>query len=409
MVTRASAEKSLPLQQRSGESGLSDMAQQPLRPAPSPAICRRVMLVIGTRPEAIKMAGVVGALQAAGNIEWHLCSTGQHKSMLAETLGDLGLEAHEDLQVMADAKNLSDIAAIAMQRLDAAMETFKPDWVLVQGDTTTAFAGAMAAFHRRIAVGHVEAGLRTWNRYSPWPEEINRKLIGCIASRHFVPTSVARDNLLAEGVPARDIVVTGNTVIDALLEMRRRTRTDKRLKATLDHDFSWIDPSKRLVLVTGHRRESFGDGFRQICQALATIAMRPDVQIVYPVHLNPNVQRPVNELLGDNPRIKLIAPQGYARFVYLMDKAHILLTDSGGIQEEGPSLGKPVLVMRETSERPEAISAGAAKLVGTSVDSIVREVTRLLDEPAAYAAMTNKANPYGDGTAGRKIIEALRA
>jgi UDP-N-acetylglucosamine 2-epimerase len=266
----------------------------------------------------------------------------------------------------------------------------------------------MAAFHRRIPVGHIEAGLRTGNRYSPWPEEINRKLVGAIASRHFVPTTTSRDNLLREAVPARDIVVTGNTVIDALLEMRERTHSDSALRSTLEREFSWLDRSRRMILVTGHRRESFGDGFRQICEALAAIAERQDVSIVYPVHLNPNVQKPVNELLGNHPRIRLIAPLGYARFVYLMDQAHILLTDSGGIQEEGPSLGKPVLVMRETSERPEAIAAGAAKLVGTSAASIISEVTRLLDDPAAYRSMTGKVNPYGDGTAGRKIIEALR-
>lgn len=388
--------------------GLSDMSQQPLQSGVVAAPCRKVLLVIGTRPEAIKMAGIVSALRATTGISWHLCSTGQHKSMLADTLADLGIEADSDLQVMSDAKNLSDIAAIAMQRLDAVLETFQPDWVLVQGDTTTAFAGAMAAFHRRIPVAHIEAGLRTGNRYSPWPEEINRKLVGAIASRHFVPTTTSRDNLLREAVPARDIVVTGNTVIDALLEMRERTRSDSTLRSTLEREFSWLDRSRRIILVTGHRRESFGDGFRQICEALAAIAERQDVSIVYPVHLNPNVQKPVNELLGNHPRIRLIAPLGYARFVYLMDQAHILLTDSGGIQEEGPSLGKPVLVMRETSERPEAIAAGAAKLVGTSAASIISEVTRLLDDPAAYRSMTGKVNPYGDGTAGRKIIEALR-
>lgn len=388
--------------------GLSDMSQLPLRPATIAAPCRKVMLVVGTRPEAIKMAGIVSALRTTSGIDWHMCSTGQHKSMLAETLADLGIEAHSDLQVMNDAKNLSDIAAIAMQRLDGILERYMPDWVLVQGDTTTAFAGALAAFHRRIPVGHVEAGLRTGNRYSPWPEEINRKLVGSIASRHFVPTTTSRDNLLRESVPAQDIVVTGNTVIDALLEMRARTRSDRTLRLALEKEFSWLDRSRRMILVTGHRRESFGDGFMQICRALAALAERKDVEIVYPVHLNPNVQKPVNEFLGNHPRIRLIAPQGYARFVYLMDQAHILLTDSGGIQEEGPSLGKPVLVMRETSERPEAIAAGAAKLVGTNAESIIGEVSALLDSAAAYAAMTGKINPYGDGTAGRKIIEALR-
>jgi len=389
--------------------GLSDVSQLRFRASSAPSLCRRVLLVVGTRPEAIKMAGVVSALRAAGGIEWHLCSTGQHQTMLTETLGDLGLAPHTDLGIMNDARNLSEIAAIAMQRLDAVIARYEPDWVLVQGDTTTAFAGAMAAFHRRVAVGHVEAGLRTWNRYSPWPEEINRKLVGAIATRHFVPTPAARENLRREGVPDADIVVTGNTVIDALLEMRARIERDPQLKAAIESEFAWLDRSKRLILVTGHRRESFGEGFRQICTALAAVAEREDVEIVYPVHLNPNVRGPVGQLLGDKARIKLIDPLRYSRFVYLMSRADILLTDSGGIQEESPTLGKPALVMRETSERPEAIASGAVRLVGTKAERIVAEVARLLDDPVAYAAMTGRRNPYGDGTAGRKIIEALTA
>lgn len=392
---------------RPQDSELSDVGQIKFCAAKPSATCRKVMLVVGTRPEAIKMAGVVSALRSASTIDWHLCATGQHHTMLAETLSDLGLDAHSNLAIMQDARGLSDIAAVVMQRLDKVLQAYNPDWVLVQGDTTTAFAGAMAAFHRRIPVGHVEAGLRTWNRYSPWPEEINRKLVGAIATRHFVPTAAARDNLALEGIPAQDIIITGNTVIDALLEMRARTETDPGLKAALAKELSWLDRSRRLILVTGHRRESFGDGFRQICRALAKIAERDDIEIVYPVHLNPNVRQPVNEMLGDNPRIKLIEPLKYSRFVYLMSQAHILLTDSGGIQEESPSLGKPALVMRETSERPEAIETGAVRLVGTDASRIVAEVARLLDDPAAYRAMTGKANPYGDGTAGQKIIKAL--
>jgi UDP-N-acetylglucosamine 2-epimerase len=289
------------------------------------------------------------------------------------------------------------------------LREFRPDWVLVQGDTTTAFAAAMAAFHNRIAVGHVEAGLRTGDRYSPWPEEVNRKLISAIATRHFVPTPTARDNLLREAVPEADIVVTGNTVLDALLEMDRRIQCDSALRTRLEAEFPWLDPSRPMILVTGHRRESFGEGFRRICQSISRIASRGDVQIVYPVHLNPAVRVPVYEALGDNPLVRLIEPLAYSRFVYLMGRARIILTDSGGIQEEGPSLNKPILVMRETSERPEAIAAGAARLVGTDPERIVPEVARLLGDPAAYAAMTGRPNPYGDGTASRRIIDALRS
>jgi UDP-N-acetylglucosamine 2-epimerase (non-hydrolysing) len=365
------------------------------------------MLVVGTRPEAIKMAGLVYELRRLGTIDWALVSTGQHRSMLDETLADLGIQPDVELRIMERASGLSEITAVALQSLTPVIADYAPDWVLVQGDTTTAFVAALAAFYQKVPVGHVEAGLRTWDRYSPWPEEINRKLVGAIATRHFAPTSWARDNLLKEGVKSEDIVVTGNTVIDALLHMRARLSADKELIAALRMEFDWLDGSKRLILVTGHRRESFGEGFREICLALKRLAARTDVEIVYPVHLNPNVRGPVHEILDREPRIHLVEPQGYSRFVYLMDRAHILLTDSGGIQEEGPSLGKPVLVMRHTSERPEAIQAGSARLVGTNAESIGREVGRLLDDPEAYASMARHQNPYGDGSASRRIIEEL--
>jgi UDP-N-acetylglucosamine 2-epimerase (non-hydrolysing) len=369
----------------------------------------KVLLIVGTRPEAIKMAGLVYELRRRPGMSWSLCSTGQHGTMLGETLADLGIAADLDLAIMQRASGLAGITATAIERLDPVIAAQRPDWVLVQGDTTTAFAGALAAFYHKVPVAHVEAGLRTFNRYSPWPEEANRKLVGALATRHFAPTTVSRDNLLKEGVPAEDIVVTGNTVIDALLQTSTRTRTDRALKADIERELAWLDRSRRLVLVTGHRRESFGEGFRQICLALREIARRGDVEIVYPVHLNPNVRGPVHDMLGGESSIHLIEPIAYSRFVYLMGRSHILLTDSGGIQEEGPSLGKPVLVMRETSERPEAIAAGTARLVGTEAATIAREVARLLDDEGAWRAMCRQSNPYGDGKASGRILEALTA
>lgn len=367
----------------------------------------KLLLFIGTRPEAIKMAGLVYALRRQSAIEWRLVSSGQHRTMLDETLFDLGIAAHQDLNIMQTGGGLAGLTTAAIQNIDPVIADYKPDWVLVQGDTTTAMSAALAAFYNKVPVAHVEAGLRTWNRYSPWPEEVNRKLIGSIATRHYAPTATSRDNLLREGISATDVVVTGNTVIDALLEMSKRTADDTTLRTELQNEFGWTKSSKRMILVTGHRRESFGEGFQQICQALLRLAAREDVQIVYPVHLNPNVQGPVQAMLSTKPNIHLIAPQRYSRFVHLMTCAHILLTDSGGIQEEGPSLGKPVLVMRDTSERPEAIAAGTARLVSADADRIVREVENLLDDGNAYAAMSQKTNPYGDGHASERIIQDL--
>jgi UDP-N-acetylglucosamine 2-epimerase len=367
----------------------------------------RLMLVVGTRPEAIKVAGIVDCLRTRNDVEWRLCSTGQHQTMLEDTLADLGMVAHENFALMKQVNGLSDFAAAALRRLDASIGAFKPSWVLVQGDTTSALAGAMAAFHRQVAVAHVEAGLRTGYRYDPWPEEINRRLIGAIASRHFAPTISARFNLLAEGVAEDDILVTGNTVIDALRAMSHRTRNDPKLKADLDAEFDWLCRSKRMILVTSHRRESFGDGLAQICRALTVIAAREDVEIVFPVHLNPSVSEAVYGALRHVQNVHLIEPQTYSRFVYLMNRAHLVLTDSGGIQEEAPSIGKPVLIMRHTSERSEAISTGTARMVGTSVSRIVSEVARLIEEPQAYASMAKPINLYGDGAAGRRIVESL--
>jgi UDP-N-acetylglucosamine 2-epimerase (non-hydrolysing) len=367
----------------------------------------KVLLVIGTRPEAIKMAGLVYELRRRPEIAWRLVSTGQHRSMLDETLGDLDIEAHHDLAIMERSKGLCDTAALALEGLDPLLARERPDWILVQGDTTTAMIAGLAGFYHRVRVGHVEAGLRTNNLMSPWPEEANRRLISAIATRHWAPTTTARDNLLREAVPAASIAVTGNTVIDALLNMQRRTREDAALSQALEREFHWLDGRRRMILVTGHRRESFGEGFQQICLALKRIATRGDVEIVYPVHLNPNVREPVHGLLGANPAVRLIEPQRYSRFVYLMSRAHLLLTDSGGIQEEAPSLRKPVLVMRDTSERPEAIEAGTSRIVGTKADSIVSAVAALLDQRDVYSAMSRGANPYGDGKASRRILEDI--
>ncbi len=367
----------------------------------------KLLIVIGTRPEAIKMAGLVAALRRRPGVEWRVCATGQHGTMLDETMAELGLVADVNLGIMKSASGLPAITAAALLGLGPVIESFKPDWVLVQGDTTTAMAASIAAFYQKVPVAHVEAGLRTWDRYSPWPEEVNRKIVGAVAAKHFAPTETARANLLAEGVPAEDVVVTGNTVIDALLAMRERTRTEPALAQALKAEFAFLDPERPFILVTGHRRESFGDGFRQICLALREIARRGDVDVVYPVHLNPNVRAPVSELLSGEPHVHLLEPLGYSRFVHLMDRARILLTDSGGVQEEGPSLGKPILVMRDTSERPEAISAGSARLVGARADSIVAAVDELMSDPAAYAAMARPRHVYGDGLASERILAVL--
>jgi len=367
----------------------------------------KLLLVIGTRPEAIKMAGLIYELRKRRDIKWQLCSTGQHRSMLDETLRDLGIEADLDLGIMGRANGLPEVTSAALMSMTPIIERVRPDWVLVQGDTTTAMAVSLAAFHQKVAVGHVEAGLRTWDRYSPWPEEVNRKLIGAIATKHYAPTRSARTNLLNEGVSAHDILVTGNTGIDALFATLDRTHNDSGLVADFEGNFSAFNTGRPIVLVTGHRRENFGDGFRRICEALRRIARSGDSEVVYPVHLNPNVRKPVMELLGNEPRIHLLEPQGYVRFIGLMNRAHILLTDSGGIQEEGPSIGKPVLVMRDKSERPEAIAAGCARLVGTDVESIVSTVKTLLHDPMAYSIMSKSTNIYGDGLASRRILESL--
>lgn len=374
---------------------------------PNGAGLPRILTVFGTRPEAIKMAPVVNAIAADDRVEGLVAVTAQHRQMLDQVLELFAIEPDFDLDLMRPGQDLTDITAKVITGMRGVLRECQPDWVLVHGDTTTTFAAALAAFYEKVPVGHVEAGLRTGNIYSPWPEEMNRRLAGVLTTQHFAPTPFARANLLAEAVPDERILVTGNTVIDALLTVATRVREDVGLRSDMEQAFPFLDPARRLILVTGHRRESFGDGFRQICQALGRLADRKDVQLVYPVHLNPNVQGPVNEILGAHDNVHLIAPQDYLPFVYLMDRADILITDSGGIQEEAPSLGKPVLVMRDTTERPEAIEAGTAILVGTDSERIVSEATRLLDDANAYQDMARAHNPYGDGKASGRILQEL--
>lgn len=368
----------------------------------------RVLVVFGTRPEAIKMAPVALALQEAEDIEARVCVTAQHREMLDQVLALFGLAPDHDLDVMRPGQSLGEITGRVLTGLETVLKAEQPDLVLVHGDTTTTLAATLAAYYARVPVGHVEAGLRTGDIYAPWPEEVNRKVAGAIAGLHFAPTERARDALLAEAVPEERIHVTGNTVIDALLQVVARIEADPALEQSFADRFG-LDDERRLILVTGHRRESFGAGFERICTALGRLADRDDVQIVYPVHLNPNVREPVEETLGTRGNVRLIAPQAYLPFIYLMNKASVILTDSGGVQEEAPSLGKPVLVMREKTERPEAVAAATVRLVGTDVDKIVGEATRLLDDPNTHAAMSRAHNPYGDGQAVPRILTAIRA
>lgn len=353
------------------------------------------------------MAPVVKALAQISAIDSKVCVTAQHRQMLDQVLNLFEIVPDFDLNLMKSGQDLTDITCNVLLKMRPVFRDWRPDCVLVHGDTTTTMAVSLAAYYERIAVAHVEAGLRTGNIYSPWPEEINRRVAGTISTLHFAPTAAARDNLIREGVSDSTIHVTGNTVIDALFDVVQRLRADMKLRGGFERKFGFLDPNKRLILVTGHRRENFGAGFESICAALKAIGERPDVQIVYPVHLNPNVQQPVKRLLQDNKRIHLIDPQDYLPFVYLMDRADIVLTDSGGVQEEAPSLGKPVLVMRDTTERPEAVRAGTVKLVGTDSGLIVAETQRLLDEPVEYQRMSHAHNPYGDGQAASRIANVL--
>jgi UDP-N-acetylglucosamine 2-epimerase (non-hydrolysing) len=368
----------------------------------------RALCVFGTRPEAIKMAPLVLALQQDERFESRVCVTGQHRQMLDQVLELFELVPDFDLNIMKPGQDLTDVTSAILLGMREVLSSYRPDVVLVHGDTATTFATSVAAYFQQIPVAHVEAGLRTGNIYSPWPEEGNRKLTGALASLHFAPTETSGGNLRREGVDPASIVITGNTVIDALLQVVAKLEADPQLQAQFASRFPFLHPERRLVLVTGHRRESFGGGFERICQALVETARRfPDIDIVYPVHLNPNVREPVNRLLVGVDNIHLIEPLDYLPFVYLMNQSYLILTDSGGIQEEAPSLGKPVLVMRDTTERPEAVEAGTVKLVGTDVAAITSALATLLRDEDAYRRMSFAHNPYGDGKACQRILESL--
>lgn len=368
----------------------------------------KVLTVFGTRPEAIKMAPLVQALAKDSRFEAKVCVTAQHREMLDQVLDIFKIKPDFDLNLMKSGQSLNDITAAILLNLKPILNDFKPDIVLVHGDTATTFAAALAAYYEKISIGHVEAGLRTHNIYSPWPEEGNRKLTGALARYHFAPTTAAEKNLLNENYAQNSITVTGNTVIDALLVVKNKIADDKELQQYLAAKFPMLNKSKKLILVTGHRRENFGDGFENICQALALTAKKySSAQIVYPMHLNPNVREPVNRLLSSIDNIFLIEPQEYLPFVYLMSQAHIILTDSGGIQEEAPSFGKPVLVMRDTTERPEAVEAGTVILVGTNVKTITEHIDELMNNEDTYQKMSIAHNPYGNGDACIKILDAL--
>jgi len=367
----------------------------------------RTLFLFGTRPEAVKLCPVVRKLRAAPDVyDVKVCVTAQHRAMLDQVLGLFGVVPDIDLNLMQPGQTLSQSSSRMIAALEPVMQEVRPDIAIVQGDTTTTFCGALAAFYARVPVAHIEAGLRTWDIHQPFPEEMNRVLTGRLAAHHFAATQWAADNLAKEGVAASSIHVTGNTGIDAVLHVRDRLESGEVISA---RDWSFLNPSKRLIVVTAHRRESFGSGFERICKALLKIAARGDVEIVYPVHPNPNVMEPVNRLLAGNPAIHLVEPLDYIPFVDLMRRAYLLITDSGGVQEEGPSLGKPILVLREKTERPEAVEAGTVKLVGTDENRIVSEARLLLENEDFHASMTRVHNPYGDGRASDRIFDLIRS
>lgn len=382
---------------------------------------KKIMLVFGTRPEAIKMAPLVKEFQKyPDDFETIVCVTGQHREMLDQVLHIFDIKPNYDLNIMKQGQDLYDVTARVLTGMRDILKVCRPDVVLVHGDTTTSTAAALAAFYQQIPVGHIEAGLRTHNIYSPWPEEMNRQITGRIATYDFAPTPLSRENLLKENVPDSQITVTGNTVIDALYWVVDKIKSDKTLNKSIEielakagYDVNRLSGGKKLVLITGHRRENFGDGFISMCTAIKELTNKyPDVDFVYPMHLNPNVRKPIHEVFGENltglGNMFFIEPLEYLSFVYLMEKSTIVLTDSGGIQEEAPGLGKPVLVMRDTTERPEALDAGTVKLVGTNYDKIVNEVSVLLDDSAAYEKMSKAVNPYGDGKACGRIVGRLK-
>ena len=369
---------------------------------------KKILVIFGTRPEAIKLSLLINKLNIDKRFETKVCVTAQHREMLDDVLDIFKIKPDYDLNIMKSGIDLNNTLVKILTGLNDIFEQFKPDVILVQGDTTTVLAASLSSYYKQIPIAHVEAGLRTGKIYSPWPEEGNRQMTTAITKFHFAPTHSARDNLLKENVNRDNIFITGNTVIDSLFWIQNKIQKDTGLKKKLDKDFSFIDPSKHIILVTGHRRESFGEGFERICRALSEIAKKnKNVQVIYPVHLNPNVQKPVNKILKDINNIILIKPQNYIKFQYLMSKSYMILTDSGGIQEEAPSLGKPVLVMRDVTERPEAVNAGTVKLVGTDIENIIKSVSELLTNKDEYKKMSLSHNPYGDGKSCDRIIEIL--
>ena len=368
---------------------------------------RKILVVIGTRPEAIKMAPLIHQLRAEPKLKTIVCLTAQHRQMLDQVLSIFNIDADIDLNLMKQGQRLCELTGQVLHGIDNAIELHKPHYVLVHGDTTTAMAAGMAAFYRHVPVGHVEAGLRTHDLQHPWPEEMNRRVIDLMATQYYAPTEISRDNLLNEGISSDRIHITGNTVIDALLMMVDRIRHDTKLTQQMAETFPFLDPGKRLILVTGHRRENHGGRLANVCRALKQLADRPDVQVVYPVHPNPNVRKIIDEVFGVRPNITLIEPVDYLHFVYLMQASHLILTDSGGIQEEAPSLGKPVLVLRDVTERPEAVASGTIKLVGTDTDRVIEECKRLLVDETYYQSFAHRKNPYGDGLASRRIVKTL--
>jgi UDP-N-acetylglucosamine 2-epimerase (non-hydrolysing) len=376
--------------------------QQPIMPK------KKCIAVMGTRPEAIKMAPVVKALQAnTFSMDVKVCVTAQHRQMLDSVLELFEIKPDFDLNIMEPRQDLEDITARILYRLKIVLRNEKPDLVLVHGDTTTTFATALTCFYEGIPVGHVEAGLRTGNMQSPWPEEMNRRVISTLATYHFAPTQNAYENLVKEGISPEHICVTGNTVIDALLMTVDTLKNDPLVKQEIEQRYTYLHPQKKMILVTAHRRENFGLAFENICHALKQIAERDDVELVYPVHLNPNVQEPVKTILQGIPNVHLLEPLDYVDFVYLMNRCYLVITDSGGIQEEAPALGKPVFVMRDTTERPEGIEAGTVKLVGTDQNRIMECVNNILDDENEYKSMSSAQNPYGDGKAAERILDFL--
>ncbi|MDA9141986.1 UDP-N-acetylglucosamine 2-epimerase (non-hydrolyzing) [Gammaproteobacteria bacterium] len=370
---------------------------------------KKILVVFGTRPEAIKMAPLVKELQKFPNeISCKLCVTGQHREMLDQVLKLFALTPDYDLDVMSPGQSLTELTSKIMLKIFPVIEADKPDFIIVHGDTTTTLSASLAAYYQQILVCHIEAGLRTDDKYAPWPEEINRRVTGAIANLHFTPTEEAKNNLLSENVDADSIFVVGNSVIDSLLYIQKIIDSSSPLQEDLEKEFSYIRPECKLLLVTGHRRENFGEGFQNICQALKSLVeARQDIQIIYPVHLNPRVLEPVKDILSTSERIHLIEPLNYSAFVFLMSKAYLVLTDSGGIQEEAPSLGKPVLVTRDKTERPEALAAGTVRLVGTCKTKIFDSVIDLLDNNTSYDLMSTAINPYGDGTTSSRIVKEL--